>query len=67
TRLVAQPAVRVERADVVAEYIAIPTPAARQIINDLMQDKYRWRESLIGRMVGGRDGAIPIRLQPTAD
>lgn len=67
TRLVAQPAVRVERADVVAEYIAIPTPAARQIINDLMQDKYRWRESLIGRMVGGRDGAIPIRLQPTTD
>jgi hypothetical protein len=64
TRLAAQPAIRVERADVIAEYTATPTPEARQIINDLMQDKYGWRDSLIGRMVGGRDGAIPIRLQP---
>lgn len=64
TRLVAQPDIRVERADVTATHIAMPTPEARQIINDLMQDKYGWRESLIGRLVGGRDNAIPIRLQP---
>ena len=63
-RLAAHPDIRVERADVIAAYTAIPTPEARQVINDLMEDKYGWRESLIGRMVGGRDGAIPIRLQP---
>ena len=64
TRLVAQPNIRVEDGVAIAAFVAIPTPEARQIINDLMQDQYGWRETFIGRMVGGRDGAIPIRLQP---
>ena len=63
-RLAAHPDIRIERADVIAGYTAIPTPEARQVINDRMQDKYGWRESFISRMLGGRDGAIPIRLQP---
>lgn len=63
-RLAAQPNIRVERGDVIADYTAVPMPAARQIINDLMQQKYGWRDSLIGRMVGGRDGSIPIKLEP---
>ena len=63
-RLAAQPDIRVERADVIAAYVAVPTPEARQIVNDLMRRKYGWRETVIAAMVGGRDSAIPIRLQP---
>ena len=64
TRLAAQPTIRLQRGDVVADYTAVPTPDARATVNDLMQRKYGWRESLIGVLVGGRDGAIPVRLEP---
>ena len=65
-RLAAQPAIRVQRGDVVADYVAVPVPDQRTMINDLMRNKYAWRDAMIGVLVGGRDSAIPIRLDPRA-
>ena len=62
-RLAAQPAIRVKRGDVIADYVAMPMPDKRATINALMRAKYGWRDALIGAMVGGRDRAIPIRLE----
>lgn len=33
-------------------------------INDLMQEKYTWGDTLIGLMVGSRDESIAIELHP---
>jgi hypothetical protein len=35
-------------------------------VNHLMQEKYGWRDSLLSWLVGGREGSIPIRLEPVA-
>jgi hypothetical protein len=29
-----------------------------------MQQKYTWGDTLIGQMLGGREGSIPLELQP---
>ena len=63
-RLAAQPAIRVQRGDVVADYVAVPAPDQRTIVNEAMRHKYGWRDALISLTVGGRDRAIPIRLVP---
>jgi len=65
-RLTAEPHVRVERDGATGDYIAAPTPEERQAINAAMRAKYGWRDTLISWMVGGRDSAIPINLQPAA-
>ncbi len=62
-RLAAQPAIRLQRGDVVADYVAVPMPEERAIVNDAMRHKYGWRDALIGMLIGGRDRAIPIRLE----
>lgn len=36
----------------------------RAQINDLMQAKYTWGDSIIALLVGDRDGAIPLELHP---
>ena len=33
-------------------------------INELMQKKYTWGDTLIGAMIGSREGSIPLELQP---
>ena len=33
-------------------------------INDLMQEKYTWGDSLIGALLGSRENSQPIELQP---
>lgn len=63
-RLVATPAVRLERQGRTMLYIAEPEPAERARINALMAEKYGWRDQVIGLMVGGRDEAIAVRLRP---
>jgi hypothetical protein len=65
-RLIAQPHVRIERAGKSADYVATPSPENRQTINDQMRAKYGWRDALISWMVGGRDGAVPIILNPSS-
>ena len=62
--LLANPAVEVQREGVSHTYTAVPAVGQRARINDLMQAKYGWRESYIGTTLGGRDTAMPIRLDP---
>ena len=65
-RLIAQPHVRLERAGKSADYLATPSPENRQTINGQMRAKYGWRDIFISWMVGGRDSAVPIILQPSS-
>jgi hypothetical protein len=62
-RLLVKPEVEVERAGATAAWIAVPAPASRDLVNALMLDKYGWADQWIG-LVFGRDGAVPIRLDP---
>jgi len=64
SRLTADPDVELARGGAPEPYRAVPEPASSAAVNDLMQAKYGWRDDLIGAMVGGRDGSIPIRLDP---
>jgi hypothetical protein len=41
---------------------AFPTPEARDTINDLMNQKYGWADSLICFLMP-RDKKVPVRLQ----
>ena len=66
SRMRAEPLVQVERAGNLAAYQAVPTPTQSDTVNALMQKKYGWRDSLMGWLVGGREGSIPIRLEPVA-
>ena len=63
-RLSADPRVAVTRASVSGQFVAVPDPAMSGAVNTLMRDKYGWRDAFIGALVGGRDGSIPIRLDP---
>lgn len=65
-RLQATPRVGVERGDVRMAYNAIPEPERRAQINDMMAAKYGWADAFIGKLFG-RDGAIPVRLEPVLD
>lgn len=58
------PAVTLERDGVRRRYLAHPVPAETARINQLMQQKYAWRDDLIGLLIGGRDDAVAIRLTP---
>lgn len=46
------------------DYRAELRPDKRQQINRLMQEKYTWGDSLIGMLVGSREGSIPVELHP---
>lgn len=60
-RLVASPAVAVERDGATAPYTAVPVPAERGTVNALMREKYGWADRYIS-LLFGRDDAVPIRL-----
>lgn len=62
-RLQADSLIKLERDGVTRAYVAIPDPALEAEINELMSEKYGWADSYIGFLFG-RDGAVPIRLQP---
>lgn len=53
---------RVGRDGEVREYTAVLRPDKSAVINQLMQDKYTWGDSLMAVMVGSREGAVPIEL-----
>ncbi len=46
------------------EYQVRPRPEKSQRINELMQQKYTWGDSVISALVGSRDGSIPLELIP---
>ena len=61
-RLAADPAVTLRRGGDTGAYRALPAPAERDKVNQLMRAKYGWRDVLISWLVGSRDDAIPVRL-----
>ena len=63
-RLVAEPRVAMQRDDVSADYLAVARVEHAIVVNDLMRDKYGWRDVIIEWLVGGRDDAIAVRLEP---
>ncbi len=52
----------VTRNDVRQTYRAVMRNDKSDQINTLMQSKYTWGDSLIGLLVGSREGSIPIEL-----
>lgn len=66
SRLTANPEITLTRDGETRSYLAVPQPEKSEAINALMQDKYTWGDSFIGNVVGGRDGSIPIELQPVS-
>lgn len=46
------------------EYEVRARPEKSERINELMQQKYTWGDSLIAAMVGSREGSIPLELVP---
>jgi hypothetical protein len=62
TRLQANGRFRMTRNSDTATYTAVLRREKSQRINQLMQDKYTWGDTLIGYLVGSREGSVPIEL-----
>jgi len=65
SRIQARPAVKVTRGGKTMSFTAIPDPSKSKVINEIMQEKYSWGDTIIGKMVGERTGSIPIELRPS--
>lgn len=63
-RILMNDSVEVVREGVTAEYRVQARPEKSVRINELMQQKYTWGDTLIGQLLGGREGSIPLELQP---
>jgi hypothetical protein len=66
-RLQANPRVVLERDGTRGDYLARAEPARAETINELMRDKYGWRDQVVAVLAGARDGAVPVRLVPAED
>jgi len=64
SRLQAMDSVELSRGAQRARYKPVPRPDKSVRINELMQAKYTWGDSVIATLVGSREGSIPIELQP---
>jgi hypothetical protein len=68
-RLLERPEVRAERAGDRSSFLAVPDrdPAARDRVNLLMREKYGFADRFIAVTLGDtdREGALPIRLEPS--
>lgn len=62
-RVMQNPAVKVTRRNETRLYRASIRPDLSETVNNLMQAKYTWGDTVIG-LVFGREGAIPIELVP---
>ena len=63
-RILMNDSVEVVRDGVTAQYRVQARPEKSVRINELMQQKYTWGDRLIGQMLGGREGSMPLELQP---
>jgi hypothetical protein len=63
-RILLNDSVTVMREGVSAQYRVEARPDKSARINELMQKKYTWGDTLIGAMIGSREGSIPLELQP---
>ena len=64
SRIQANPTIRVKRADEVLPYHAVANPDKSEIINRLMKAKYTWGDAFFATLFGGREGSVPVELQP---
>ena len=64
SRIEANDDFQVTRNGTTATYTAELRPEKSVRVNQLMQDKYTWGDTLIGYLVGSRKGSIPIELHP---
>ena len=64
-RLLAQPDVELQRAGRTGRYRAETRMENVAALNRLMQEKYGWRDSFIGMLMGGRNDAVPVALIPS--
>jgi hypothetical protein len=64
-RLSARPEVEVERGAETRKFLAVPTPEARDTVNDLMQQKYGWADSYIS-FYFPRSTKLAVRLTPAS-
>ena len=64
TRLQANKTVKLTRGDTTATYETLLRPDKSALINRLIQEKYTWGDNFFAAVFGGREGSIPIELQP---
>lgn len=64
TRLQANGEFELTRNGETRRYEAILRHDKSALINQLMQEKYTWGDSVIGAMVGSRENSIPVELHP---
>ena len=65
SRLRANGKFQVTRNGTTSSYTAVLREDKADTINQLMQTKYSWGDSVMAAMVGGREGAIPVELHPS--
>ncbi len=63
-RILMNDSVEVVRDGVTAQYRVQARPEKSVRINELMEQKYTWGDTLIAAMIGSREGSIPLELQP---
>ena len=63
-RLLAEPDALLERNGETRGYRAEARLTLAAVINDLMHEKYGWRDAYIDLLLGGRDDAVPVALIP---
>ena len=56
--------IRITRQGETQDYTVSLRPEKSDRINELMQAKYTWGDSLIGVLAGSRENSIPIELHP---
>lgn len=66
-RLKANGTFTLTRSDVTKRYGFVIRDDRVNRINRLMADKYTWGDEFFAVMLGGREGAIPVELQPLGD
>ena len=64
SRLQANGKFQVTRNGTTTSYTAVLREHKADTINQLMQTKYTWGDSVMAALVGGREGAIPVELHP---
>ncbi len=63
-RLAAAPRVELERGEERRPYVAVVEPAMAGMVNQLMAEKYGWRDRVVGLLAGDRAAAVAVRLVP---
>ncbi len=62
-RIRTEPEVFLQRGGQRKAYLAVSLVDQRDVVNDLMRQKYGWADQFIDMMYG-RDNSIPMRLEP---